>query len=170
MPEYEMLPKIYYKTNCDFIDVPYHLNKWREDQEKMGYKFELNPTFQRGHVWTQEQQSKFVEWLLIGGDTSPIIFNHSKWMGNFQADMVCIDGLQRLTAICDFLDGKVTAFEAYVDEFTRLQLRKASDVVFAITKLSEVEYLDMYIRINSGGTVHTQEEIDKVRNMLMEMK
>lgn len=169
MPTYEMLPKIYYRVNCDFIDVPYHLNRWQQDQARMGYKFETNPKFQRGHVWTKNQQSKFIEWMLMGGDTWPIIFNHEQWMGSFQADMVCIDGLQRLTAICDFLDGKITAFGAYVDEFTNLQLRKASDIVFAVTCLSEKECLEMYIKINSGGTVHTPQEINKVKKMLLEL-
>ena len=30
---------------------------------------QLNPDFQRGHVWTEEQQIKFLEFILQGGKT-----------------------------------------------------------------------------------------------------
>lgn len=169
MPTYEMLPKVYYKVSCDFRNVPAHIARWAEDQAKMGFKFDLNPAFQRGHVWTTDQQSRFVEWLLIGGDTWPIIFNHPAWYTDFEADMVCVDGLQRLTAICDFLTGKITAFGAFQAEFTREQMLRASVLTFAVMDLSEKECLEMYIRINSGGTVHTPAEIDKVKCMLQSL-
>lgn len=41
----------------------------------------LNPDFQRGHVWTEDQQIAYVEFKLKKGkDPSPILFNHPAWM------------------------------------------------------------------------------------------
>lgn len=33
------------------------------------YDLQLNPEFQRRHVWTQEQQKKYIEFILRGGKT-----------------------------------------------------------------------------------------------------
>lgn len=161
-----MLPPTNYRVSCDFRHVPAMLERYERDQVAMGYRFLLIPDFQRGHVWSTAQKSRFVEWLLIGGDTSPIIFNHPAWNTDYRADMVCVDGLQRLTAICDFMAGGITAFDAYVDAFTKRQLQQARMLTFAVMDLSEKECLEMYIRINSGGTIHSKAEINKVKAML----
>jgi hypothetical protein len=34
---------------------------------KKNYGLELQPDFQRAHVWTDEQRTKYVEWILMGG-------------------------------------------------------------------------------------------------------
>ena len=64
---------------------------------------EMNPNFQRGHVWTEEQQIKFVEFILKGDKTGHVIYlNHPYWSGGEKAgksEFVCVDGLQRTTAI-----------------------------------------------------------------------
>ena len=37
---------------------------------------QLNPDFQRGHVWTEDQQVKFLEFILRGGKTGRTPFHH----------------------------------------------------------------------------------------------
>ena len=34
----------------------------------------LNPDFQRGHVWTEEQQTAYIEYLLMGGMSGRTIY------------------------------------------------------------------------------------------------
>lgn len=166
MPEYKQLPQIHYRVNIEFEYYPELLAKWATDQAEFGYKLELNPPFQRGHVWSENQKSRFVEWMLRGGDTRPILFNHPGWMTTFKGDMVCIDGLQRSTAIVEFLEGTIPAFGAFVQDFTRKQLRQATDLTIGVLKLTKQEYLQMYLDINAGGTQHTTAELNKVREML----
>lgn len=65
---------------------------------------QLNPDFQRGHVWTEDQQVKFLEFILRGGKTGrTLYFNDPYWHScrpkTGYSDFVCVDGLQRITAI-----------------------------------------------------------------------
>ena len=71
-----------------------HLERMLKSYEE-DYNLELNPDFQRGNVWTEEQQIKFVEFFLRGGKSARIIyFNIGEWSFNKKTDipqMVCVD-------------------------------------------------------------------------------
>lgn len=81
---------------------------------------ELNPEFQRGHIWTVEQQTSYVENVMRGVVSTAgtvVQFNCKNWPGIPQqpdsdlADGVqCIDGLQRLTSVTEYLDGRIKPF------------------------------------------------------------
>lgn len=142
--------------------------EWIDEQIKE-FGLQLNPDFQRGHVWTENQQIKFIEHLLKGGTTSTTLyFNHPNWMNSFDGDFVCVDGLQRITAIQRFMNNEIPAFGTYLDDFEDkdVMLRKI-DVVVNINNLkTRKEVLQWYIEFNSGGTVHTEEEINRVKKLL----
>ena len=38
-----------WQVNVPLADVPHQIKKWQEDEY---YNLQLNPNFQRGHVWT----------------------------------------------------------------------------------------------------------------------
>ena len=85
-----------------------YLIEWL-DQRVKEEGLQLNPDFQRGHVWTEEQQIKFLEFILQGGKTGrTLYFNDPYWHSvrpkTGYADFVCVDGLQRITAIQRFMN------------------------------------------------------------------
>lgn len=143
-----------------------------------GGVFELNPDFQRGHVWTDAQRTSFVEALIRKSATGRILFNCPGWSrsqsgeGDIQENTFqCIDGLQRLTAVRKFMAGEITVFGGMVasdlkgspfDPFRmgfRLQIG-----IYEFT--SRAELLQFYLDLNAGGTVHTPQEIERVRGLL----
>jgi Protein of unknown function DUF262 len=139
----------------------------REWQEELG--LELCPNFQRGHVWTQEQQVKFVEYILRGGKTSPLLFNDKNGFNGAPKDFVCVDGLQRLTALLSFLNDELPAFghkRAQIEGIDR-RLRELALTVRVNGLKTDVEVLEWYLELNSGGTPHTEAELDRVRNLLV---
>lgn len=136
------------------------------------YGLQLTPDFQRGHVWTEEQQVAWLEFFLRGGKTNNVIYlNNPTW--HFSADnedayndYVCVDGLQRLTAIQRFINNEIKVFGSYYKEYTD-KIRHSHTIRLNVNDLkTKAEVLQWYIEINSGGTPHTDEEIDRVRNML----
>lgn len=138
------------------------------------YGCQLNPDFQRGHVWNESQQISFVEFILRGGQIQTLLFNHPHWMGNFDHDtddMVLVDGLQRLTAILKFLKNELPIFGGYKrDEIDGLMLG-LFDIQISVNNLkTKKEVLQWYIELNSGGTVHTPEEIEKVKQLIEKEK
>ncbi|MFR5263759.1 hypothetical protein [Clostridium sp.] len=59
-----------------------HLEKTLKEYDE-DYGLELNPDFQRGHVWSEEQQRAYVEFFIKGGKTARIIyFNCPSFSGN----------------------------------------------------------------------------------------
>lgn len=163
------------------IDVPF---KYIEDELKKyedAYGLELNPDFQRGHVWTQDQQIKYIE-AIVRGTVAPasriITFNCSDWADNNTneviKDMVCIDGLQRLTALRVWMNDEFKIFEElggvnkdFFDK-TSLSFKALSNgLKFAILGMtSKEEILKYYLAFNDGGTVHEPKEIERVKQML----
>jgi hypothetical protein len=135
---------------------------------------QMNPDFQRGHVWIEEQQIAYIEALLKGGakNARTIYLNCPYWMDSPQRysykDFVCVDGLQRYTAIKKFVNNELKAFDSYLNEFEDVKrFNRTAFVKLNVNNLrTEKEVLQWYIEINEGGTPHTKEEIDKVKNML----
>lgn len=106
-------------------DASYHVNMdirrvsiWIEENIKE-YNLQLNPDFQRGHVWTEEQQIAWLEFFLKGGKSgNDVYFNDPFWMDwnmnnikpDTYKDFVCVDGLQRLTSIQRFINNEIKVF------------------------------------------------------------
>lgn len=125
----------------------------------------LDPDFQRGHVWTEEQQIAFIEYMLRGGDRPVICANQADWGGNYEAPFELIDGKQRLNAMLRFVNNEIRAFGAYHREYDRI----SSHVCFTFkvfTIQTRAEVLKFYLDFNSAGTPHAAEEIARVRAML----
>ena len=150
-----------YTVDVSLNDFLYHIERYVEK-----HKLDLNPEFQRGHVWTTDQQIAFIEYLFKGGETQAIRFNHTDW-GNFSkpSKMVIVDGLQRTTAIMKFLNNELPIFDGYY--FKQCTNIPIIDIKITVNNLKEDdEVINWYIELNEGGTPHTKEEIKKEKKMI----
>lgn len=161
-----------YQVNMGLELLDQRLTKWETDSY---YALQLNPDFQRGHVWTPRQQSDYVEYFLSGGTSGlTIYFNKPSWQGAGEDhyaydDFVCVDGLQRLTALRGFMRNEVRAFGQLYHEFGQEigAARNSESLVFNINNLkTRAEVLTWYLQMNSGGTPHTGAEIARVHQLL----
>jgi uncharacterized protein with ParB-like and HNH nuclease domain len=142
------------------------------DNEVNTQGLQLNPDFQRGNVWSEEQQIRFMEFILRGGKTARIIyFNCPSWNrsvadGEYD-DYVCVDGLQRITAIRRFMNNEIKVFGSYLNEFTdKMRIMQDTMKVNINDLKSKKEVLQWYLDFNTGGTVHSNDEIERVRKLL----
>ena len=152
------------------IDLPVKdLPKWIEEHKK-DLGLVLNPDFQRGHVWTKEQEIAYIEFILRGGKTArDLYFNQPGWMGDFSGDFVCVDGLQRITAILNFLADKIPVFGKYVAsdiEGLNRNLCRYTMKIHINNLPTKDDVLKWYVEMNEGGTPHTKEELARVKNMI----
>jgi hypothetical protein len=152
---------------CDF-DFKYFADEINKMVNEQG--LQLNPDFQRGHVWTEEQQRKYVEFLLRGGKTARVIYlNNPHWNSDESEykDFVCVDGLQRTTAIIAFINNDIKVFDTYFKDFEDNPRMIQNTIRININDLqTKKEVLQWYLEFNSGGTVHTDAELNKVRQLL----
>lgn len=135
-----------------------------EDQVKeLG--LDLDPDFQRGHVWTEGQQILWLQHHLRGGKSGRIIyFNFPGWRSSYKGDFVIVDGKQRLEAIRAFIENEIPVFGACYEEYTDPQmLRGMNTMRLNVNNLpTRAAVLQWYIEMNAGGTPHSDEEIAKV--------
>jgi len=167
------IARSYYNVNVSWKYMHESLDGYKDH-----YNLELQPDFQRAHVWTVEQQIKYVEWILRGGESGRnLLFNCPNWMGAGETgEMVLVDGLQRLTAAQLFMGNSLPIFPDmnnlkgyYLRDFEDKFPWSDADFVFYVNNLkTREEVLQWYIDINSGGTVHTTNEIAKVKELLIE--
>lgn len=133
---------------------------------------QMNPDFQRGNVWTASQQCAYIEFLLREGKSGrDLYFNDPAMRGSpidGYTDFVCVDGLQRITAIRRFCNDEIKAFGLKRSEFEgRLGITNTVRVHINSLK-TKAEVLQWYLEMNSGGTVHSSEELKRVKALLDE--
>jgi len=152
-------------THCTYIEKA--LDNFRED-----CGLNLTPDFQRGHVWTQEQQERWIEAVIrnaIAVSGLLIQFNAPNWnhagTGDLPDEIVCVDGLQRLTAMRRFLAGEILAFGRTAEQFkgTPFDIGRYRFRLAIHTFQTRAELLTYYLDLNAGGTPHPKKEIERVK-------
>jgi hypothetical protein len=136
--------------------------------------WDLNPDYQRGPVWTERQQSLYIGHHLMGGQVFPIYMQRDSTYRKNEPEEV-IDGQQRIRAICAFMRNEIPArflhegewMEIRYLDMTENEQRSASmssKVVFL--DLPRAERLRFYLGANSGGTPHSEADLEKVARLL----
>lgn len=156
------------------VDIPWvHLESALSSYQEQG--LELNPDFQRGHVWGPSKRRAYVEFCLRGGTSNrTLYFNCPGWPTKPHGDFVLVDGLQRLTAVRMFLSNRLRIFRdmRYRDFTDELHFGTPGTTFrFNINRLETREQvLRWYLEMNTGGVVHTSKELMRVRELLRKEK
>ena len=97
-----------------------------------------------------------------------IYFNATKYhtSKNRNGIMVCVDGLQRITAITDFMENRIKAFGYFYNQYEDgLPILKCTIRLNIATLESKGDILKWYVALNSG-VAHTNEEINRVKELI----
>lgn len=138
-------------------------------------RIEMDPDFQRGHVWTKDKQIAYVEYILQDGQASrQILWNCADWASgprqpqrNLDDTVYLVDGKQRLQAVRLFMASKIPAFGTLFQDYEDSLMMVKPTLRFHVNVLqTRAEMLRWYLELNTGGVVHTKEELDKVWVML----
>jgi len=161
-----------------FITAPrslYHVDiEWKRlevmiKNEKVEMGLDMDPDFQRAHVWTEQQQIAYIEYILRGGKSGKDLYFNSYDYPESTGYYVIVDGKQRVQAVKQFMNGKIKVFGHYYTKGDRLDTFICSFSWNIASLKTRKEVLRWYLDFNSGGTDHTPEELDKVGKMLDEM-
>lgn len=181
------------KSQLDILELvcPIRAAKWRADETwsrleralaDMGEDYgglELAPDFQRGHVWSEAQQTHFIENCLRGvvsSDSYALQFNCPNFdidqpEGDVPAGLQCLDGLQRYTAITRFVRGEIKAFGVLASELegTKFSPKRMHVKINMHTYSWRADLLEHYLSLNAGGTPHSATEIERVQRLLAQV-
>lgn len=166
MPTFTRNPS--YRVHTDWKYLEDALQSWMDRSSKQIASLDLDPDFQRCHVWTPEQQTAYVEYALKGGTSGrEIYFNCGGWQGNYEGPFVIVDGKQRLHAVRQFLANQVTIFNGHYFGDIEGRLPTTAYFNFNVNDLkTRAEVIKWYLEMNTGGTPHTAEEIAKAKALL----
>ena len=133
------------------------------------------PPWQRPPVWDVPRQRAFIEGIFLGFPPGAIVTVEPDWTtgADGKAEVKpgsgwLIDGQQRVTAIRDFIESRLSIFDGllYSDLPRAEQLRRFDRVVLTRIVLpsdTEEETLKaLYRRMNYGGVAHTQQDLDRL--------
>jgi hypothetical protein len=166
MPRFEDIPQ-FTRGASYAVDIPWsHLLERLEHYRECGLN--LDPDFQRAHVWDDEKRIRYVEYVLRGGASGYDIYtNCPDWNAGGQEDFVLVDGKQRLEAACKFLRNELPIFGHLFRQYTdRMGFTSARFRWHVNDLATRQEVLRWYLDLNTGGVVHSSEELDRVRVLL----
>ena len=138
------------------------------------FEIDLNPEYQRGHVWSAEQERKFVGAMLENHKAiPPFWFNWTNKKFN-RSDSEIVDGKQRITALLHWLAGDIIAecpcgISIHYSDLSEIDNRNVENYILMdwnFVQLSRKDVMKFYLRLNSGGTIHNAEELDRVKKLI----
>lgn len=166
MARFRDIPRFYranYAVDVDWKYLETQLASWRRD-----YGLDLEPDFQRAHVWNDAKRTAYVEYRLREGQYArDVYFNCTGWdRGEKAGPVTIVDGKQRLEAVRRFLRDELPAFGRLCSQYED-PLRGCYDLRLHVADFADrAELLQFYLDVNAGGVVHTPAELAKVRRLL----
>lgn len=121
--------------------------------------YNLNPEFQRRHRWTRDQKSRLMESIIMNVPIPPIFLYEDDY-----SHYEVMDGLQRLTAITDFYDGKYPL--SGLEQWPELNGRKYHELPSQIKKGIDRRYLSSIILL--AETAKTKVEAVRLKQLVFE--
>jgi uncharacterized protein with ParB-like and HNH nuclease domain len=152
-------------SDIEISDTPFSIFEYLRQIDKG--KIEIQPDFQRNHVWRSIQKSKFIESILLNFPLPPIYLNET-----INSTYRVIDGLQRSTTLKEFYYGnlKLEGLEA-IPKYNGLYFKDLPDTlqskfedkkltIFALKPSTPMVVIyDLFNRINTGGTQLNRQEV-----------
>lgn len=134
------------------------------------------PPWQRPEVWTVQQKVRFIEGIFLGLGCGYYVINGSEWAADAQPLPMSgwlIDGQQRISALRDFIQGDLVVFGdvqyASLSQPEKMRFKRIKFACFALDYIaSELVLMELYDRLNFGGTAHTQVDREQFTNAKME--
>lgn len=148
-------------------------SSWLKEMDR-DYILELSPDYQRDHVWTLGQEKGYIEHVLRGGRSGLEIYFNCKDLNymdkNERPILELVDGKQRIKALLGFFEGRVKPFGVSFAEFEGKMPRDYYFVIYINDLPTRADVMGWYVEMNAGGTVHSEEEISRVKALIAEVR
>lgn len=134
-------------------------------------RINMSPEYQRELVWTEKQKQEYLMALFKSRAEITPVFVQERFGEEEHYEV--LDGKQRLNAIFDFIEDKIELDGIKFSELSAEDTGKFLSYDIRYTrilsydgKIPEDFKMEYFLEINEKGTKMSEEQIDKVKNML----
>lgn len=134
------------------------------------FGFNLNPDYQRGDVWTLKDKQNLISSIFKNIDIGKFTFIKPDYIMD---DYEVLDGKQRLTTILEYYEDRFEYSGFKFSDLCKKDQRhfRGYNISWGESSgLTKEQKLRYFIKLNTTGKIMSQEHIDKVKEMLKELK
>ena len=142
--------------------------------KKYFFGIDMEPDYQRGYVWTQEDKEKLIDSIFNNIDIGKFALIHKRNYGQPDVPLYeVLDGKQRITAICEFYENRFPYKGKYFNDLSYLDRWHFMDYGINI---AEIDYADKatilkyFLILNTSGKCISKEHLAKVEKMYNKIK
>jgi len=134
---------------------------------------DMNPKYQRGNVWSQEQKVALIDSIFRNVDIGKFTIIRRRFREDLEHYYEVLDGKQRITAIAEFFEGR---FEYRGKKFydlhplDQIHFKNYAISYAEIEPLTDEQKYRYFLKLNTTGQPHDEEHLEKVRKMWEEEK
>lgn len=149
----------------------YFSNRTISDIFTRAYHFGLNldPEYQRGYVWTQEDKEKLIDSIFGNIDIGKFCYIKKKYSDEYLYEV--LDGKQRCRAILDYYENRFPYKGKYYNDLSNNDKWYFDNYMISV---AEIDYADKqtvlkyFLLLNTAGKVMDKEHLAKVYQMYLE--
>lgn len=151
----------------------YFSNRSISDIYSKAYHFGLNldPEYQRGYVWSQEDKEKLIDSIFGNVDIGKFCFIKNKYSDDYLYEV--LDGKQRCRTILDYYENRFPYKGKYYNDLSNNDRWYFDNYMIST---AEVDFADKqtvlkyFLLLNTAGKVMDEEHLAKVNQMYLEEK
>jgi hypothetical protein len=162
------------KETCDInIGENLRLNFMQQEIDSLvrtyiiSFGVDFNPSYQRGLVWSNEDEEKLIESIFARVDIGKFVFIHLGYSSDIMYEV--LDGKQRLTTLYRYFTDEFKYKGYYYSELPLKykHIFGGTAVAVAVTNkesLKEEDILNYFLRLNTTGKPMDIEHLNKIRD------
>jgi hypothetical protein len=137
--------------------------------KKYHFGLNLDPEYQRGYVWEQEDKEKLIDSIFNNVDIGKFVFIHKGYAADYMYEV--LDGKQRVSAIIDFYENRFPYKGKYFNDLSYLDRTHFENyrISMATVKRCDEQFVyRLFIALNTTGKPIDEEHINKIKLKIKE--
>lgn len=137
------------------------------------FGIEMTPEYQRDYVWELSDKQLLIDSIFNNIDIGKFVFIKMEWNNHpLHCAYEILDGKQRIEAICSFYEGRFSYKNLLYKDLSKHEKNHFENYSISsaeISRTTEKQKLEYFLKLNRTGKVMSNEQLNKVENMLKDM-
>ena len=140
--------------------------------KKYFFGIDMDPDYQRGYVWDQEDKEKLIDSIFNNIDIGKFVFIHKRYSSSNEPLYEILDGKQRVTTLCEFYENKFPYKDRYFNDLSDKDRWHFLEYGISVAEVEEADkktILKYFLMLNTGGKPMDEKHLNKVKEMIQDV-